>query len=259
MSGFERHASMRLVSKLVDAVLGVGDATAMLEVRSRDSVGVLFLEKGRLCWAAVPETRRYLTARLQERARATPEQMSAFIQEAQATKRPLGELLVAKSLLSENGLRAALREHSLESAAVMASSEVEGITVHTRTSVGFDSRFTFELLPFFIECLERVVTVPKLSVKPPAGDGFTGLVVMVDGGVPLPVRTIGATPSLERAVALARDGHRWMEQVGAGTAAMHCGERCWSVSGSPDMFLVCEGSTPLSFVWMASQPNFGRP
>jgi hypothetical protein len=81
------------------------------------TVGVAFVEAGRLCWVAAEGLAPRLTTILIERSHGalSRARVEEVFRECQESKRPIGERLVELGLLSAGGLRAALLDHTLES------------------------------------------------------------------------------------------------------------------------------------------------
>lgn len=108
------------------------------------TVGVAFVETGRLCWVAADGMAPRLTTLLIDRSqgalsRARVEQV---VRECRESRRPIGERLVALGLISSTGLRQAVLEHTLES---LESLVAWGVSLRwvPRSAGGYSPQFTF--------------------------------------------------------------------------------------------------------------------
>ncbi len=104
--------------------------------------GAIFVEQGRVCWAAARGMARRLTELLVDRAGGDAEAMERCYRQCQNEGARWGEWLVAKGVLSPGDLRAALFEHTLESIDVLCT-DLEGSFWCPRASGGYSPRFTF--------------------------------------------------------------------------------------------------------------------
>src|ERR1700753_1700020 len=81
--------------------------------------GIVLVESRKICWAAANNMRVRLTDILCNTA--TPpvprDQVEEIARACTKTRRPLGESLVESGLVSETGLKAALRRHTVEAVA----------------------------------------------------------------------------------------------------------------------------------------------
>lgn len=107
--------------------------------------GSVFVETGRVAWAAAPGRSRRLRDLLQrhaERPHAGRELDQAFA-DCRDAGRPLGELLVERGLVSDDGLRAALKQHTVESLIVQCNGTPEPVTWVPHRHRGYLARHTF--------------------------------------------------------------------------------------------------------------------
>ncbi|MEO7731533.1 MAG: DUF4388 domain-containing protein, partial [Kofleriaceae bacterium] len=107
--------------------------------------GSVFVETGRVCWAAAPGRSgrlRDLLHRHSARPVDDVELDDAFAACRQA-QRPLGELLVERGLVSDEGLRAALKQHTVESLIAQCDGLPRPVTWVRHRRRGYHARFTF--------------------------------------------------------------------------------------------------------------------
>ena len=131
--------------------------TAMLlEIEGREAQsgmlvyesGHVFVEDGRICWAAARGMASRLTDLLGEKARPGAD-LSALYRECRDRKRPLGETLVETGIVSAAELEAALRQHTAESLVQIVSDP--GVGVWSPRTGGYAPRFTFTALQTFLD------------------------------------------------------------------------------------------------------------
>ncbi len=104
--------------------------------------GAVFIERGRICWAAAKGLARRLTELLASPTGLALTDMGSHFQACKDARRPLGEYLVAKNVLSAEEFRQALLQHALESLEVLLGRGARyAFRAHGRG--GFDPRFTF--------------------------------------------------------------------------------------------------------------------
>jgi hypothetical protein len=108
-------------------------------------LGSVFVETGRVCWAAAPGRSgrlRDLLHRHSARPLNDVELDDAFAA-CRAAQRPLGELLVERGLVSDGGLRAALKQHTVESLIAQCDGMPRPVTWVPHRRRGYHARFTF--------------------------------------------------------------------------------------------------------------------
>lgn len=108
-------------------------------------LGSVFVEAGRVCWAAAAGRSarlRDLLHRHSVRPLDEAELDDAFA-ECRDSQRALGELLVERGLLSDDGLRAALKQHTVESLIAQFDGSDRPVTWVPHRRRGYHARFTF--------------------------------------------------------------------------------------------------------------------
>lgn len=88
--------------------------------------GVVFVENGRVCWAAAPGLAQRLSdlLRAQTRIPISSTEMEALFRHGREHRKPLGELLVESGLMEADALLCALRRHTAESLLEIGKSSV---------------------------------------------------------------------------------------------------------------------------------------
>ncbi len=176
------------------------DATGALLIAAPGGVaGSVFVENGKVCWAVATGMRRRLTDLLRHQtdpplgADAIEEVYRACMQGGGK----LGEELVRRGVVSTDGLRRALRQHTSEAMMLLSRMRDEhrpGSWVAHRQR-NYNARYTF--LPS-----EILVGIARLRTRPSGVDLFAHLDAILDGGgagavfvraaglaLPLPVAT----------------------------------------------------------------------
>ena len=160
---FEEPASARTISRRLEATSildlctfidelddsAVGEVAFELEGEPR---GTVFIERGRICWAAARGLARRLTELLAVPAGLDTLAMERLYADCKRARLPLGEQLVAKGHLTPDELRHALFQHTAESLGRLCS-EGARADFRSRAAGGYSARFTFttaELLVFLI-------------------------------------------------------------------------------------------------------------
>jgi hypothetical protein len=119
-----------------------GSATGELVVqRGGAARGTVFVERGRVCWAAARGLARRLTELLGERASLPPADMERMFLACKSKGVPIGEHLVACGALRADDLRAALLDHTVESLDHLVGG-AQGVW-RPRAGKGYSPRFTF--------------------------------------------------------------------------------------------------------------------
>lgn len=126
-------------------LLGEGATGALLFEEPEGDRGAILVENGRICWAAV----RGQSARMIEVLRGqgdapdlTDRQFEALLRDCQRAGRPFGEEMVARGVVSEDGLRRALRQHTAEGIALLSHSARRQSYLKHRKQ-GYAARYTF--------------------------------------------------------------------------------------------------------------------
>ena len=108
-------------------------------------LGSVFVETGRVCWAAATGRSgrlRDLLHRHSARPIGEVELDDAFAA-CRDAQLPLGELLVERGLVSDDGLRAALKQHTVESLITQCDGQPRPVTWVRHRRRGYHARFTF--------------------------------------------------------------------------------------------------------------------
>lgn len=169
--------------------------------------GSVLVETRRVCWAAAPGR----SARLRDllRHHAERELDDAELDDAFARcrdeHRPLSELLTERELVSDRGLRAAIKQHTVESLLAQCDGSPEPATWIPHRRRGYRARFTFppiellaaagaELYPFEAEGaehhLEAVLPIARTAGSFVIGDDDASIPVCVGGVTVLSVRAL---------------------------------------------------------------------
>lgn len=137
----------RAVELLEDIESLSADATgALVFGRAARPTGTILVEGGRVCWATAARMQRRLTdlLRFQVDPPLSTDVLEAVYRRCRDNGQPLGESLVEQGLISRDGLRRALRQHSAEAIALLAldhRSPVWTWVEHRRRR--YDAAFTF--------------------------------------------------------------------------------------------------------------------
>ena len=118
-------------------------ATGEIVVRRAEApCGSVFVEQGRVCWAAARGLARRLTELLGERASLPSRQMESFFVSCRAQNVPLGEHLVGRGVLAAKDLREALLQHTAESMTSLCEGHARAVW-SPRSGKGYSPSFTF--------------------------------------------------------------------------------------------------------------------
>lgn len=104
--------------------------------------GAVFVEQGRVCWAAARGLARRLTELLVDRAKLAPSAMESLFTSCKREHVPLGEHLVGQGVLSAEALREALLAHTVESLCCLCEPRARARWC-PRSGNGYSPRFTF--------------------------------------------------------------------------------------------------------------------
>ncbi len=106
--------------------------------------GCIFLESGRICWAAAGGMKNRLTDILRHHSDppVARDAMERVVEQCASTTTPIGEALVAARVVTVPQLRAAIRQHTVEAISLLATAGPStGFTPHITGR--YDARFTF--------------------------------------------------------------------------------------------------------------------
>lgn len=189
-----------------------GTATGEIAVRgTNEPLGSIFVDQGRICWAAARGLARRLSELLAKRAGLAPAAMEAHFLDCKMQRTPLGEHLVGRGVLSAEELREALLTHTVESLVVLARSDARS-TWTPRAGTTYNPRFTFGTAELLAEIGGLAHPNVAASVRPllhtlfDAGEWAVAFVRDSGSASPRPVAIQGPVPPA--AAILARFG-KW--------------------------------------------------
>jgi hypothetical protein len=138
---------------------------ALVVTREHLPVGTLFLERGRVCWAAAHGRARRLSDLLCEHhePRLDHRTLEHVLAQCKTWHQPLGEALLDSGLLTEEELRAALLEHTAESLDVIAARDDVELTWVEHRRHRYDARFTFSLRELVLAGAARLPVQAQLA------------------------------------------------------------------------------------------------
>lgn len=110
--------------------------------------GAVFIERGRICWAAAHGLAPRLTQLLVARAAIPPPEMESIFRACKAERTPLGEHLIRIGILRPEDLRGALLQHTVESLGRLCASPACA-TWCPRPGNGYSPQFTFTTAELF--------------------------------------------------------------------------------------------------------------
>jgi hypothetical protein len=164
---------------------------------ARGSRGVVFLEGGRICWAAAPHHQRRLTDLIEERVGISREDVTRVVLRCRREGEPLGESLVREGLVSPEQFQTVLEQHTCESLWHIArEAHVEQSFFTPHRGRGYSPRFTLSLSRAFTSTLslgmglELSPAVRRLE-QDLTGGGRAALFARVPDGSLLPVALAG--------------------------------------------------------------------
>jgi len=121
-------------------------ASGALALTDRDRCqGTILIEDRRVCWAGASDMENRLTdlLRTQRKVPLSPVEFEGVYQECRLSNLPLGETLVARGLVSSEGLRRALRQHTAEAVARLSTATWLKLTWTPNRTRRYDAQFTF--------------------------------------------------------------------------------------------------------------------
>ena len=170
-------------------------------------LGSVLVETSRVCWAQAPGRRARLRELLRghaERALDDTELDDAFAR-CRDERRPLGDILAERALVSDHGLRAAIKQHTVESLIAQCRGASERVTWVPHRRCGYHPRFTFpptellaaagaELYPAEAAgaeyALEPVLHGTRAAGSFAIGDDDAAVAVYVSISIPLALRDV---------------------------------------------------------------------
>lgn len=141
---YSRELSLRTALDACAFVDELGtDAVGEIVVSNGEGAcGAVFVERGRICWAAARGLSRRLTELLGARASVPPASMEQMYRACKSERVPIGEYLVRRGILSGDALREALMLHTVESLRHLCGAASRAAWV-PREGNGYSPRFTF--------------------------------------------------------------------------------------------------------------------
>lgn len=139
------------MTALVDLLAAVEDRSPsesgafLIEGDGDGVLGSVFVETGRVCWATTPGRSgrlRHLLHRHSAR-RLDNTELDTALAECRDARRSLAELLVERGLVSHDGLRAALKQHTVESLIAQCDGSPRPVTWVPHRQRGYHAHFTF--------------------------------------------------------------------------------------------------------------------
>jgi hypothetical protein len=169
--------------------------------------GSVLVETSRVCWAQAPGRSarlRDLLRRHAERAVGDAELADAFAR-CRDEHRPLGDILAERDLVSERGLRAAIKQHTVESLIAQCNGSHDPVTWVPHRSYGYRPRFTFPPVDLLAAAgaalypdeaagadlaLEPALPGARTAGSFAIGDDDTAIAVCIAGAAQLAVRDV---------------------------------------------------------------------
>jgi hypothetical protein len=162
---------------LLDRVESMTEGSTGALMVGSDSDGVILVEAGRVCWAVAARMQGRMSDLL--RSQADPPLDGAALDRVfarcRAEGRPLGETLVADGLVTEEGLRAVLLQHTTEALVQISASDLSLVRWVEHRQRRYDARFTFSPV-------ELLVHAAAVSAPVVAGRAAARLAWIVESG-----------------------------------------------------------------------------
>lgn len=228
LRAIKRSVSFETVAEVCDFVDGLdGTAVGELVVADANAVGVVFVEKARICWAAATGLGRRLTELLMARAAVDEETMETYYRTCKAERVPLGEYLVGRGIVGADDLRAALAQHTVESLRRLAGpGQRAGWCPKERG--GYSPRFTFGTAELLARAGEVDEAESARAIREEmeqcffSGEWAAAFVRSPQRAQPVPIAIIGEAPA--SAAELVRVG-AWAASALDVAGALAAGER----------------------------------
>lgn len=170
--------------------LSPDDAGELLVFRDEGGAhGTVFVERGRVCWAAARGLAPRLAQLLTEAARVAPNEMDELVRRCRREGKRLGEFFVEQKIVCSEGLRRAFFQHTVESLDSLCSAEARGAW-RTRSS-GYSPPFTFDTSELLAGAVARA-HANDACLSAAALGAFTGLRPGEWGAAFLRLRTLAA-------------------------------------------------------------------
>ena len=174
-------------------------ATGALAFTDRDSSqGTVLIEDRRICWAAASDMENRLTdvLRAQRQTQLSPMAFEEVYQECHRKDMPLGETLVARGLVSSEGLRCALRQHTAEAIARLSAAASLTLTWAFNRSKRYDAQFSFGTSELLCRIgaigFEPAAEEADRTLREVTPDRSVGIALLTGTDHPLPVAQVSA-------------------------------------------------------------------
>lgn len=230
----------------------VVDALVRVERLAPDDCGVLsseqpghggiFVERGRICWAAARGLQRRLTDLLRSSAAMRDIDLDGIYQRCRAEGRLLGQTLVDEGWMAPRELETALRRHSAESLVELCRGEAPLEVWSSRGAQGYAPRFTFrpldvllDIAELFLPHLQHSARVELAAVDQPGRRGGAFCLGSAPGEV-VPIAAFG-------------DGMSVRELASLGGWAVVMPQATRELGTMPTFSLAARASGPAVAVW----------
>jgi hypothetical protein len=175
------------------------DATGALVIASSGGPeGTILVEDRRVCWAAASEMGNRLTSllRAQGGVTAPAEAFEEVFEECHRRGKPLGETLVRRGLVSRDGLKCALLEHTAEAIARLTARSHLILGWTPSRVKRYDAQFTFTSVELLCAVgaigLEDTAADAALKLVEVTPEGSVGAAFLADGCHTLPMAQVAA-------------------------------------------------------------------
>lgn len=186
-------------SLLSDAMLRIerlaSDESGLLSF-GLESSGGIFVEKGRICWAAARGRAQRLRDLLNEHAQVDGSVLDAAFERCRAQGKPFGQSLVAEGLLQSEQLERALRRHSAECLVDLCHTSLP-MRWTSNPGRGYAPRFTFRPVDLWLDAVgycfpeHRQSVLQELAPLVDTGRNVVAFVLDVGRDCLLPVAALG--------------------------------------------------------------------
>lgn len=160
-------------------------------------VGSVLVERNAVCWAAAAGLRRRLLDLLRESLSSmlSNEELEALYRQCASEGRRIGEELVARSVMQGDVMRAAIKQHTIESLIALPERLGETISWVPHRAQGYHPRFTFTPVELYVGvnaklyATEAATAELALAILDP--DTCAATFARDDDNEPIPVRISG--------------------------------------------------------------------
>jgi hypothetical protein len=214
------------------------DACGLISFGTPPGGGGIFVEKGRICWAAASGLRRRLSDLLREQATLRDVDMEALYARCRAEGKPLGLLLLEEKLIALPDLEAALRRHSAESLVELCHAGLPTRWVQRSSGRGYEPRLTyrpievlFDIVRLFDGPTQEAAAAELGALAGPEGRGAAFL-LDEESETLVPIAELGAMT-----VRSARALGRWATSITAATRELGAAQ-AFTLASTGDGFAV---------------------